>query len=175
MKRIKLLLLLLSSLSCFSQQKINFNDKIFTKTLNKWYDSKGFEVDSTIITLKFKDKKFESDVSKYGTSLKVNSLGYVDIKVFKNKPFSKTIKEMSDNKNILSIDINTIGTYNFIANDAQINNQWYLNTIQMPSAWDYTLGSNCISVAIIDSGVDWRHEDLGLGNNAYENTWTLML
>ncbi|GAC1447313.1 MAG: hypothetical protein PVSMB8_05790 [Vulcanimicrobiaceae bacterium] len=41
--------------------------------------------------------------------------------------------------------------------------QWSLSTIGAPNAWGYTHGSRAISVAIVDTGADFNHQDLGGG------------
>lgn len=41
----------------------------------------------------------------------------------------------------------------------------------MPSAWNISVGSNCIIIAIIDSGTDWKHNDLGIGSDNYQNVY----
>lgn len=38
--------------------------------------------------------------------------------------------------------------------------QWNLRTINAPSAWDISTGSPSIIIAMVDTGVDGRHEDL---------------
>lgn len=40
-------------------------------------------------------------------------------------------------------------------------NQWYLQKIQIPAAWDYGTGTTGVTVAILDSGVLASHPDLG--------------
>jgi parallel beta-helix repeat protein len=39
-------------------------------------------------------------------------------------------------------------------------NQWGLDKIAAPEAWDYETGSPQVVIAIIDTGVDWDHPDL---------------
>lgn len=40
------------------------------------------------------------------------------------------------------------------------NKQWALSKIQAPEAWQTTLGSEDVLIAVIDSGIDIQHEDL---------------
>jgi hypothetical protein len=53
-----------------------------------------------------------------------------------------------------------------IPNDTFYSRQWYLRQIQMEEAWDTSVGSSDVIVAVIDTGVDIYHEDLE------ENIWT---
>jgi subtilisin family serine protease len=59
----------------------------------------------------------------------------------------------------------------YVPNDTRYVNQWHLkNTgqgggtvgadVKAEAAWDVTLGSTSISVAIADTGIDWHHQDL---------------
>jgi len=51
-------------------------------------------------------------------------------------------------------------------NDPYYPEQWGLEKIRAPEAWDYTTGSQELVVAVIDTGIDYTHEDLK------ENMWT---
>lgn len=44
--------------------------------------------------------------------------------------------------------------------DPQIGSQWALDKAQFPTAWDTTTGSDQVTVAVIDTGIDLDHEDL---------------
>ena len=50
-------------------------------------------------------------------------------------------------------------------NDPRWSAQWNLRKIDMPAAWAVTTGSSNVVVAVVDSGVDYTHEDL------QENMW----
>ena len=68
---------------------------------------------------------------------------------------SDTIKEFSD------FDVSTMS----IPNDTYFSNQWYLNTIKVPQAWDIKNSASNVYVAVIDSGGRWdwsvfQHIDL---------------
>lgn len=60
--------------------------------------------------------------------------------------------------------------YNFqaaiIPSDSYFTNQWYLNRIKAPEAWDTIRESPHVIVAVIDSGVQITHPDLR------DNIWT---
>lgn len=56
-------------------------------------------------------------------------------------------------------------SYPVYPNDPMFSEQWYLNSssdhdIDAPEAWHTTTGSDNIIVAIVDSGIDYAHEDL---------------
>lgn len=48
----------------------------------------------------------------------------------------------------------------FTPNDPRFAQQSFLSKIRVPQAWDITKGSPDVLIAIIDTGVDWMHEDL---------------
>lgn len=48
----------------------------------------------------------------------------------------------------------------FSPSDPFYTNQWYLDKIKAESAWDYTQGDSSFVVGVVDSGVDYTHEDL---------------
>jgi thermitase len=47
-----------------------------------------------------------------------------------------------------------------IANDPYFSSQWHLSKIQANTAWDTTVGSSSITIAILDTGVEGSHPDL---------------
>jgi subtilisin family serine protease len=48
-----------------------------------------------------------------------------------------------------------------VPNDSRYGQQWSLTNIQADKAWDLTKGNSQTIVAVIDSGIDYTHEDLG--------------
>ncbi len=44
--------------------------------------------------------------------------------------------------------------------DPRYGEQWHLPSISAPAAWDATTGSASVTIAIIDTGVDYTHPDL---------------
>jgi len=57
-------------------------------------------------------------------------------------------------------ECNTLWDTNWIPNDPLFNQQWALDMIDCPQAWDKIKGSDSINLAIIDSGIDYNHPDL---------------
>jgi subtilisin family serine protease len=54
----------------------------------------------------------------------------------------------------------TMGNRDTTPNDPLYPNQWYLEAINAPAAWDTVTGDTTQVIAIIDTGVDWDHPDL---------------
>ena len=51
-------------------------------------------------------------------------------------------------------------SFHYVPSDILYSQQWHLEQISSSSAWDITQGSSSFFVGIIDSGVDYNHEDL---------------
>ena len=48
----------------------------------------------------------------------------------------------------------------YISNDPHLEEQWALQHIHAPKLWQVTAGNSQILVAVLDTGIDQRHEDL---------------
>lgn len=53
-----------------------------------------------------------------------------------------------------------IGDKNVIPSDCSFRKQWGLEKIEISSAWDYYLGDENLIIAVLDNGVDYKHQDL---------------
>ena len=164
------------SINLFSQNK-SIGNQVFSFVSGEWYklgiDGSLYKVDSEIVTVKFKTKEIHNFLARYSLStVRTSNNGYYDIRVPRNLSvieFSETL--LKESGLIESVDVNTYGTYGFTPNDSQFSTQWYLAKIGMTSVWDKVRGNNCIQIAIIDSGLDIAHEDIGRGVDTYDNLW----
>jgi subtilisin family serine protease len=57
-------------------------------------------------------------------------------------------------------------SHEMIPDDPDFSRQWGLTAIQAPDAWEMSLGSREVIIALIDTGVDYQHPDLHI------NIWT---
>lgn len=76
------------------------------------------------------------------------------------------IEELSSEPDVLYVEPNYIYSALIEPDDPYYQNQWGLPKINAPSAWEKTTGSNEVVIAVIDSGVDYKHPDLS------DNIWT---
>lgn len=70
------------------------------------------------------------------------------------------IKEFRQVSQVTLAQPNFIYRASYMPNDTFYDLQWNIPLIKVDKAWDYAKGSKSIIVAVIDTGVDWLHEDL---------------
>jgi len=73
-----------------------------------------------------------------------------------------TIREVSRISSVSAVEREKAAHLSFIPNDPYYSPlyQWGLQRINADDAWDYTLGSDNITIAVLDTGVDYTHNDL---------------
>ena len=88
-----------------------------------------------------------------------------------HKSIEELIQELSSAPDVENVSPNYIRRLSRIPNDEYYPMLWGMENIGMPRVWDYVTGSNEIYVAIIDSGIDYNHEDLraNMGRDSYGN------
>ena len=82
------------------------------------------------------------------------------------------VKALTANPHIKFAELDRVLDPNLVLNDQYFPNEWHLNTIGAPTAWNATTGAGVL-IAILDSGVDSSHPDLAAnlvpGWNFYDN------
>jgi subtilisin family serine protease len=99
------------------------------------------------------------------------------IKLKPGKETKEALESLSQDPDVENVEYNYLYTADTIPNDPRFGEQWALyNTgqtggtpgydIDAPGAWDTQTGSHDVIVAVIDSGVDYNHDELA------DNIWT---
>ena len=89
-------------------------------------------------------------------------LGLTLIQLPKDRNYFKTLQELTKNPNVEYVEPNYIVKAQFIPNDPYYALEWGPQAIKIGSAWnkvDLTKRA-CVTIAILDSGINSNHEDL---------------
>lgn len=70
------------------------------------------------------------------------------------------IKALRRDPTIRYAQLNYLARAQAVPDDPHYDNQWHYPMIDLPSAWDHTLGDPAVTVAVIDTGVLTAHPDL---------------
>ncbi|OGH21631.1 MAG: hypothetical protein A2629_01865 [Candidatus Levybacteria bacterium RIFCSPHIGHO2_01_FULL_41_15] len=130
-------------------------------------DASGRYVSDELV-IKFKEPA--SDVQKAlileerGLEVKRDdaALGAVLVKINPNS--RDQVKEaLKNNPNIEYVGLNGIakGTSK-VPNDPNFSQQWNLNKIKAPEGWETSSGRKEVTVAVLDTGINYNHPDIGL-------------
>jgi subtilisin family serine protease len=90
----------------------------------------------------------------------------IDPRAFYVVNFSKDIdpqsiaRELAVNSQVEYAQPNYIYTVQALPNDPNFSSQSFWQQIQAPQAWDVTKGDSSVIIAVLDTGVDYNHEDL---------------
>lgn len=136
------------------------------KNNDKWYiieNNTRYLIDENTLTIKLSDVSIlERLLQKYDLKiLRKSKSGFIDLELQRGSNAIAIAEKLSQEKGIEILDINSLGKYNINPNDSHFGSQWYLSKIGMPKVWDIISGGSCINIAIIDSGVEITHNDLG--------------
>ena len=99
---------------------------------------------------------------------KLEKIGWKRIKLDSDKDISREMIILQENSNIISVEPNYYGEFLSMPNDPYFDDQWYLPNVNVPEAWDISLGSGVV-IGLIDSGVDLMHQDLA--DNVLPDGW----
>ncbi|PCH98887.1 MAG: hypothetical protein COB85_00965 [Bacteroidetes bacterium] len=163
-----------------AQNNYTNGNKEYVKMQGTWFEADSFgnpsfEVER-VFTVKFlKGVTNQQKDSLYTVTnvrvLRTNSLGFVDIEIQASDDVVQVIQEYINCGFCKVAELNIFGSYTFNPNDAEFPFQSHHPLISTPLAWDIDKGSPNVIIAILDNGVDWDHEDLGLGADVYQNIW----
>lgn len=109
--------------------------------------------------------KFKAGVSYIEINSLISTFEYEIIGSSINRTFFIKTDSLNQLKAALSgkvdyIEQNGVSTTQVIADDPEFSDQWALNAVKIPDAWEISKGSPDVIVAMIDSGISREHEDL---------------
>ena len=120
---------------------------------------------------KYKIKTIEKVFKKIETGQvsrpEIPKAGQIDLsRIYKlefdsSAPILEIIQELKKDPQIEYAELNYIMTTQVVPNDPYYPQMWGLSKIQIENAWEITRGSNDVIAAVIDTGIDYKHEDLG--------------
>lgn len=165
-----ILIMLLSACSCFAQNKV---EQRIEKEGNYMYilsHGERFVVDKKLLRVKplLSDQGSNSNLKVIHTS----KSGYQYIDVPDEMSIERYVEKL-ENSGLFDIVeyVGTTGRLYFSQNDVEASYQnIYLSKIYTNYAWDITTGDPNIKVAIIDTGFQRDHIDIGYGNGNYTNS-----
>lgn len=92
---------------------------------------------------------------KYKDKEKIEVLGLNN-----NEDMGKRLGEIRALKNVSYAEPNYLYKAAVIPSDTFFDNQWYLNKVKAPAAWDKKRDALDVTIAILDTGVQTEHTDL---------------
>lgn len=149
-----------ASLSGMAQSK-GFTQKVerIGDTLYLVENEERFKVDTEVITVKLKSS--EKELGADYKVINLNRLGFFDIRVPEGTDVESYVKKLKQTGRFETVEFNGEAKCCFTPNDTYLSLQWHINRIHLDDAWNITKGNPNIKVAIIDTGVDASHSDLG--------------
>lgn len=91
----------------------------------------------------------------------LQAFGIVGINPHKGESISKACERLRKDPEVEFAEPNYIyKAANTSPNDTYYSRQWSLKKLNFPAAWDLTLGSNDVVIAVVDSGIDLDHPEL---------------
>lgn len=78
-----------------------------------------------------------------------------------------TIRELEKRDDVLVAEPNYTAHLSAVPSDSYLDEQWAIEKIDLPSAWEITTGSKSVNVGVVDTGIKARHSDLTFNVDTY--------
>ncbi len=182
------LIVLISVLSLFTFDVFAEQNFAFSYQSKNYFTDKGvlwvtepnseeqFQVNTRIITAKSTTNYSTVQTNDYLqqnnlTILRTATTGYSDIQLDDNADYLATLLDLENSGYFSVVEPTTFGKYLLLPNDPSYNIQWHLPMVSAEDAWELTTGNSSVIVAVLDSGTEFSHNDLGEGADAFGNVW----
>lgn len=161
-------------------QRSGHAGQIYLEEGGQWIQQEAngqrFEINREVITVKFREFALRSSQDALHRSLGTRELrrastGFVDIQIPAGADVFQIIDAYLVNPSIEIAEPNTLGHWTAEPDDTQYGAQSWLPLVSAAQAWDFSSGDPSVIVAVLDSGAEFSHEDLGLGTDGYQNVW----
>ena len=130
-------------------------------------DGNLFSIDTKVVIAKPVSSKKEIP-SEYKI-IREEAFEYVVIEVPPREDIRDYVRKLKETKLFESVDYITEVKCYWTPNDSLLNGQWFVNKLKLPYVWEMTKGNPDIKVAVIDTGIDRDHFDIGYGYGNYTN------
>ena len=127
----------------------------------------SYLADTSVVTVKYKSDFLQSSLIL--DTIRSNKLGFIDVIVPAGINLADFVSMLKNTNDFEYVDYNSFGELCDIPNDSLLSDQWHIPFVNTNDAWAVTTGAPTVKVAILDTGIDWTHPDLGYGNDNYKN------
>ncbi len=189
MKNIRVLLLLMVPVLAAGQvETVQFNDINYQKIGYNYfllddYNQNLQPVSPNQITLKYVSGATESQIASFEVQqsllpLRKASTGWIDYQLIDTTDLFVQCNQIQGSSLVVEVIPGVNAEFDAIPNDSAARNpfgsiwyQWGIPNTYLQNAWNKTKGSSQIVLAIIDSGVNWLHEDFAQATGTSGTFW----
>ena len=144
------------------------NGIVYTRLNDKWFledaREQQFEIAQGIITVTFYPNVSDRDISYWQELHRLTTSKVLGSRNVRRYSYPKDEDPISVLKNVVAselVDDAQLDTFlKFLTNDEYYENQWNIEKIGLDRAWAVTIGDPTVTIAVIDGGTQYDHEDL---------------
>jgi len=107
--------------------------------------------------------KLSERVAGFGKVIQTDELSKLGVLILEMPVdlFEEKLNELRNTTGVMYVEPDyPVQALDTIPNDPEFINQYALTSIRAPQGWDLSTGSSSVTIAILDSGVDFNHIDL---------------
>lgn len=139
------------------------------------YSQPAVEYES-IITVRFHPEVSTTAINNITSNLNLTELrrtksNFIDYQLADGADVMAIANSLRDRPQVEAVQLNPYGETFLSPNDDLVGFQWHIDRLNLEEVWDNETGSEKVIVAIIDSGLDYNHPDIGFGDDGYSNLY----